>query len=47
LGPKGIRVNCVGPGMINTTFHKTFTKDEVRKNVAAEHHYEEKEKPKK
>jgi len=35
LGPKGIRVNCVSPGMINTTFHDTFTKDEVRKNVAA------------
>ena len=35
LGPKGIRVNCVSPGMINTTFHNTFTKDEVRKNVTA------------
>lgn len=35
LGPKGIRVNCVSPGMINTTFHDTFTKPEVRKNVAA------------
>ena len=35
LGPKGIRVNCVCPGMISTTFHDTFTKDEVRKNVAA------------
>ncbi len=34
LGPKGIRVNCVSPGMINTTFHNTFTKPEVRKNVA-------------
>ena len=28
LGPKGIRVNCVSPGMINTTFHNTFTKPE-------------------
>ena len=35
LGPKGIRVNCVCPGMISTTFHDNFTKDEVRKNVAA------------
>lgn len=35
LGPRNIRVNCVCPGMISTTFHDTFTKDEVRKNVAA------------
>ena len=35
LGPSGIRVNCVCPGMISTTFHDTFTKDEVRANVAA------------
>ena len=35
LGPKGIRVNCVSPGMINTTFHDTFTRPEVRTNVAA------------
>jgi len=34
LGPSNIRVNCVCPGMIATTFHDTFTKDEVRKNVA-------------
>ena len=33
LAPK-IRVNAVCPGMINTDFHNTFTKDEVRKNVA-------------
>jgi len=34
LGPKGIRINSLCPGMITTTFHDTFTKDEVRKNVA-------------
>lgn len=33
LGP-GIRVNSVCPGMIDTDFHNTFTKDEVRANVA-------------
>ena len=35
FGPRNIRVNCVCPGMISTTFHDTFTKDEVRANVAA------------
>lgn len=35
LGPKGIRVNCVSPGMISTAFHDTFTKPEIRVNVAA------------
>lgn len=35
LGPKNIRVNSVCPGMISTTFHDTFTKDQVRTNVAA------------
>lgn len=34
LGPKNIRVNSLCPGMISTTFHDTFSKDEVRKNVA-------------
>lgn len=34
LGPK-IRVNSVCPGMIDTKFHDSFTKPEVRKNVAA------------
>jgi len=34
LGPKGIRVNALCPGMINTTFHHAFTKDEARTNVA-------------
>jgi 3-oxoacyl-[acyl-carrier protein] reductase len=35
LGPSNIRVNCVCPGMIRTTFHDTFTKDEVRAAVAS------------
>lgn len=35
LGPSNIRVNCVCPGMISTSFHDTFTKDAVRSNVAA------------
>lgn len=35
LGPTNIRANCVCPGMIDTTFHDTFTKDAVRANVAA------------
>ncbi|MHC1705651.1 MAG: SDR family NAD(P)-dependent oxidoreductase [Tenuifilaceae bacterium] len=35
LGPNGIRVNAVCPGMIATTFHDRFTKDEVRQKVAA------------
>jgi 3-oxoacyl-[acyl-carrier protein] reductase len=35
LGPSNIRANSVCPGMIATTFHDTFTKDEVRANVAA------------
>ena len=34
LAPRKIRVNCVSPGMIATTFHDTFTKPEVRKAVA-------------
>lgn len=35
LGPRRIRVNGICPGMINTTFHNTFTKPEVRQKVAA------------
>ncbi|WP_304231766.1 SDR family NAD(P)-dependent oxidoreductase [Jiulongibacter sediminis] len=35
IGPKGIRANAVCPGMIATTFHDTFTTDEVRTKVAA------------
>lgn len=34
LGPQGIRVNALCPGMISTSFHDTFSKDEVRKTVA-------------
>lgn len=34
LGPKGIRVNALCPGMIATSFHDIFTKPEVRTNVA-------------
>ncbi|MEH0152795.1 glucose 1-dehydrogenase [Limibacter armeniacum] len=35
FGPQQIRVNALCPGMISTTFHDTFTKDEVRTKVAA------------
>ena len=35
LGPKGIRVNALCPGMISTSFHDTFTKPEIRASVAA------------
>lgn len=34
LGPKGIRVNALCPGLIATKFHDDFTKDEIRKTVA-------------
>lgn len=34
LGPKGIRVNAICPGLIGTKFHDDFTKDEVRAIVA-------------
>ena len=33
LGPKGVRVNSLCPGMIATSFHDTFTKPEVRTMV--------------
>jgi 3-oxoacyl-[acyl-carrier protein] reductase len=35
LAARKIRVNCVSPGLINTTFHDTFTKPEVRQAIAA------------
>lgn len=35
LGPLSIRVNSLCPGMIATSFHDTFTADQVRANVAA------------
>ncbi|MBD1262388.1 glucose 1-dehydrogenase [Maribacter polysiphoniae] len=35
LGPQGIRINSVCPGMIATKFHDDFTKDEIRVKVAA------------
>lgn len=34
LGPKGIRVNALCPGLIATKFHDDFTKDEIRATVA-------------
>lgn len=35
LGPKGIRVNAVCPGLIGTKFHDDFTTDEIRSKVAS------------
>jgi len=35
LGPKGIRVNALCPGLIATKFHDDFTKDEIRTKVAS------------
>ena len=34
LGPKGIRVNAVCPGLIGTKFHDDFTSDDIRSAVA-------------
>jgi 3-oxoacyl-[acyl-carrier protein] reductase len=35
LGPKKIRVNCVSPGMIDTTFHDLHTPQAAREATAA------------
>jgi 3-oxoacyl-[acyl-carrier protein] reductase len=35
LAPRKVRVNCVSPGMIDTTFHDVHTKPEIRTATAA------------
>jgi 3-oxoacyl-[acyl-carrier protein] reductase len=35
LGPDGIRVNCVCPGLIATSYHDRFSTDEARGKTAA------------
>jgi 3-oxoacyl-[acyl-carrier protein] reductase len=34
VGPDGIRVNCICPGLIATSYHDRFTADEVRRKTA-------------
>jgi 3-oxoacyl-[acyl-carrier protein] reductase len=34
VGPDGIRVNCICPGLIATSYHDRFTSDEVRRKTA-------------
>jgi 3-oxoacyl-[acyl-carrier protein] reductase len=35
LAPRKVRANCVAPGMIDTTFHDTFTRPEARQATVA------------
>lgn len=35
LAPRRIRVNCVSPGLINTTFHDTFSTPAARQSIVA------------
>jgi 3-oxoacyl-[acyl-carrier protein] reductase len=34
LGPQGVRVNSLAPGVISTTFHDTFSTPQIRANIA-------------
>ena len=34
LGPQGIRVNSLAPGVISTTFHDTFSTPQIRANIS-------------